>query len=590
MPINMIRLKEFIPSKRNEHKKYTENTLKNIERYIYRCKRGGLRSDLPELERDYEKIKISRTILPIDGWFLPGKIRTLLIRYNILSLTENPLSLRKNNTIKAIRQSLKDYTLAIVICPPYDINIPHLGVASVASSISKLSNERVKVIDMNTMLYNLSSKREFWDIEHVWQTQSLKIVKQTYRQCNKYIQEIIGGIVDSGIDILGVSINASNALFVLEFLRDIKRKKPGIKIIAGGPHTMLEEFHLDHGLVDYRIVGEGEIALLNIIEHIRTGKGSFQTPVPLPGKDDTDEVENYKSRIADIDSIPYPTFNEFDLGIYKKNNLPAYFSRGCINRCTFCYDWVVSGSRFKHRSPEKIVTDLENLRNTHKINYFCLNDLLCNGDLKKLERLCDLLIEKRLGILWQSYALIRADMSERLFDKLRKAGCVLLHYGIDSGSDKILKLMNKGYTSKDTESCIQRTHAAGIKCAINIIVGYPGETEKEFNETVKLITDNRECIDLVGNLLICSIRPKTVLNTVADKLGIDPESYSGTETYKWQMDGNDAGIREKRFKRMMDIFDELGIPIESRFVSKELEPEIVKRKKKVSSVASIMSW
>ncbi|MCM2325860.1 MAG: hypothetical protein NDI94_05325, partial [Candidatus Woesearchaeota archaeon] len=93
----MLRFKELIFPRNYEHRRYMDDSIKNIGRYISRCKKDELRNDLPKLEMDYKTILEARTFTPLDSWILPGRIREFLLRYKILSLTENPMAFRKEN-------------------------------------------------------------------------------------------------------------------------------------------------------------------------------------------------------------------------------------------------------------------------------------------------------------------------------------------------------------------------------------------------------------------------------------------------------------------------------------------------------------
>jgi hypothetical protein len=156
----------------------------------------------------------------------------------------------------------------------------------------------------------------------------------------------------------------------------------------------------------------------------------------------------------------------------------------------------------------------------YAVSNFEFNDLLCNGNLKQLENICDLILEKNLEIRWSSYAAINAGMSLDLCRKMFAAGCRGLCYGLESGSDTILKKMNKKYTAQNAETVIRNTFKSGIHTGINIIIGFPGETEPEFRETCDFVRRNVEYIDEVTNVSTCFIMPESDLGKNLTQYGV----------------------------------------------------------------------
>ena len=314
----------------------------------------------------------------------------------------------------------------------------------------------------------------------------------------------------------------------------------------------------------FLLVGEGEETLYELVKTLKEGK-----PVSnIQGVMVNNKHHRYKfipqPPIMDIDKIPFPTFEEFDLKLYSNKELPILTSRGCIGKCTYCTDYIISGC-YRFRSAEKIVEELIFLIAKYKIRMFALNDLLCNANLKELEKTCDLIIKNKLKIKWGGYATIRSDMGARLLKKMKRAGCVTMHYGFESGSNKVLKLMNKYYTAEDTEELIKKTKIAGIGVVVNIIVGFPGETVKDFNETIEFIKKNNSYIDMVGNVSVCFIMSGSMICKYPKRFGITLKN----DFEKWYDKYNNHKIRAKKAIQVIKLLNQLKIPVSVKNLYKE---------------------
>jgi hypothetical protein len=213
---------------------------------------------------------------------------------------------------------------------------------------------------------------------------------------------------------------------------------------------------------------------------------------------------------------------------------------------------------FRTRRPENIIEEIRHHVERYEITHLEFNDLLCNGNLYQLERLCELLIDCRIDVRWISYAAVRKNMTDALMDKMKKAGCNSLCYGIESGSDAVLKRMNKHYTRKDAGAVLKKTHQAGIEPRVNIIVGFPGESRDDFQQTLDFIYENRKYIAQVTNVSSFVFMPGADLGIYPHKFGIkflDPDNPG-----KWtDENGLTQGERNERVKEVCRCLKQLGI-------------------------------
>jgi radical SAM superfamily enzyme YgiQ (UPF0313 family) len=125
---------------------------------------------------------------------------------------------------------------------------------------------------------------------------------------------------------------------------------------------------------------------------------------------------------------------------------------------------------------------------------------MLNADLKKFENLCDSVITNFGSINWEAQIAVRKDMDEALFEKIKKSGCYNLFIGLESGSDNTLKKMNKGFTGNDAVEFFKKLNNAGLFFGISLIVGYPGETEKNFKASLDFIIQNKDLIPKIEQI------------------------------------------------------------------------------------------
>ena len=303
--------------------------------------------------------------------------------------------------------------------------------------------------------------------------------------------------------------------------------------------------------IDAIILGEGEEMLRKIIKSIHE-KG-FIAPIEgvLVKIGDCFAGDGKPGLISNLDSIPLPDYDDFDISKYKEpGQLPLIFSRGCVNRCAFCFE-TVFWQKFRVRTVANIIKEIEHIlmKYNRRIFNFSMNDSLINGDFRLLDEFCSTVIDRKMGIGWWGMARIDKRMNIRLLKKLVRAGCVSLAYGIESGSQKVLDLMQKHYALQEIEHCIKDTFKAGIKIGISVIVGFPGEEEKDFMETCELVKRIASYVSYV-NISSLGIIPFTKISEERYKLGIVEN-----DSLNWSIldKKNTLSIRVDRVNRLAEV-------------------------------------
>jgi len=162
-------------------------------------------------------------------------------------------------------------------------------------------------------------------------------------------------------------------------------------------------------------------------------------------------------------------------------------SRGCPHQCVFCSNHIVMGKKWRGRSPEKVVEEIEELVRTYRIKQIDFFDDNMTLIKKRAENICDLIMEKGIDIEWFVPTGVRADtLDENLLKKMKASGCRGLRFAPESGVQRVVtQIIGKNLNLKDIEKAIVLTKKVGIKVGIFFILGLIGETKQDMEDTIK---------------------------------------------------------------------------------------------------------
>ncbi len=330
---------------------------------------------------------------------------------------------------------------------------PPLGILYIAGYLLKKSSHRVKVLD---------ALLEDMDIE------ALK--KE---------------VVEFSPDVVGISAITLNLLEVLLTAKAVKEVNPSIRVVVGGPHTSLYP-HQTVSLegVDYVIVGEGEIPFHRLLDYLEKPKDSFPKDMGILSKEGGD-VTPYVN--FNLDHLPFPARHLVPYKKYRSvvSTHPPFTtimgSRGCPYQCTFCY--TAGGKIFRGRTPKNILEEVKECIELGIYEFFFFDE---NFTLKKerVEEFCHLILKEGLKIYWDVRS--RVDHGERDMLKLMKeAGCQRIQFGVESGSQKILNRLKKGFSVEQAQKAFKWAKEAGILTYADFMIGNPDETMEDIEKTLK---------------------------------------------------------------------------------------------------------
>ncbi|HRY28586.1 MAG TPA: cobalamin-dependent protein [Elusimicrobiota bacterium] len=462
--------------------------------------------------------------------------------------------------------------VTLVNCPGWVRRLPPLGAALLKAFANSQGHEAT-CLDLSNNLYHATSEKykPFWNTEHMhyfWMDEGR--VRAFIDENEGAVDREVGKILDLQPHVVGFSLYINNLSMTLEVLKRVKKRAPSVFIVVGGPEVCSKaKFLLEHREIDAAVPGEGENALAGLLQTLQESgprnnlpgayvradnpQGYVFTPVPV---------------VEHLDELPFPDFDDFALDTYAlPGHMPTYFGRGCFKKCVFC-DEAFLWKKWRTRSGRRTFEELRHLKRRHpSVALFEFYDSLLNSDLRALEEFCDAILQDdswnrpENRFQWLGNAIVRYDMGRPLLEKMAKAGCYLLQLGIESGSQRVVTSMKKGFRVPDADRVLADLHAVGIKAMVNIMVGFPTETEEDFQQTLDFLRRNAPAIDRVAPNGPTGIVENTFLHKNAENIyGVDPGSLH-PEFWSTRDGQNTYPVRLDRFQRLCDFAQKLNLKL-----------------------------
>lgn len=301
---------------------------------------------------------------------------------------------------------------------------------------------------------------------------------QTLGRTPEDIREVLA---DKKPDVIGFSILQANRWGGIEISRVAKQVNPDIKIVFGGitPTFLWKHFLTHFPEIDYVVRGEGEYTFLKLVQCIE--KRNFKKIRDIRGIAYRKKKKPVKNRdaesIKDLDELPNPAkyFTYEHLAL----------TRGCPGNCTFCGSPKFWGQKVRFHSADYFVDQLE-LIYKRGVTFFLFSDDTFTFKKQRVIEICKQIIERGLNITW--FAISRVNfITEEVVLWMRKAGCIQISFGVESGSPKIRAALNKKISNDQIRNAFRITIQHGILARAYIIFGCPGETRETIQESIDLI-------------------------------------------------------------------------------------------------------
>ena len=373
--------------------------------------------------------------------------------------------------------------------------------------------------------------------------------------------------------------------YALEASRFVKQHDKEIPVIWGGIHpTFMPEQTLENENVDIAVIDEGDLTFLELIKTFEANK-DVKDVLGIAYKDKDGKIHRNAQRplIKDLDLLPDLPYELVDVKKYYgfdlengKGSITLSTSRGCPFKCNFCYDTKMYGNTWRGYSVKRTIEIIKTVVSKFGVKNIFFQDDNFATNLKRFKDIVHAIIDEKLDINWGLLG-IRLDAIKVLDDdflrEVSKAGCVNMDSGVESGSDRILKMIKKGIGVSDIIDINKKMRRHSFKAKYTFIVGYPSETEEEMMQSVKLalqlVKDNKNAYT---PFFIYTAYPGVELWDIAKQYGVDePKKLEDWETfdyqnaylhYKW--------LDEKRIKMMKNL------AFTSNFANKNIKYKISK--------------
>jgi len=310
---------------------------------------------------------------------------------------------------------------------------------------------------------------------------------------NLHTHTLLKKILAEKPDAVGITCLTAFYPQVVKLSQSLKKRR--LKCIIGGIHpTFLPYQTLKQSQADFVICGQAEVALLKLV------KANFVNQ-NIPGvyslKNLRKNTPVIKAKpIKNLDDLPFPDWEQLDPNTYSTaphgafvKNFPIgsiMTTRGCPYMCSFCASKNFYDRTIRYRSTKNIIQEIKHLINNYGVKEIHFEDDNLTLRRDHIEKLCQAIIKNKLKISWTCPNGIRADrVDEKLLRLMKKSGCYLIAFGIESANPHILKNIHKLETLADIKKAIQLTNKVGILSQGFFIFGLPGETKQTMENSIR---------------------------------------------------------------------------------------------------------
>lgn len=294
--------------------------------------------------------------------------------------------------------------------------------------------------------------------------------------------------------VVGVSSMTPTFPQAVAICREVKKHGDAVTVLGGVHVTALKKEILDaHPEVDFLVYGEGE---QTFEELCRAVMGPDQDYRPIKGlvfrkPDGKAQVNPPRDLIKDVDSLPFPARDLVDLGrlgthrYIDQGRVSATMitSRGCPFKCAFCSSHLTMGKGYRYRSAANVMLEIDELVQRFGVNHLAFEDDTFTLRAERLQEICEALLARNYDLTW--YCLSRVEsMTDELARLMRRAGCRLVSFGIESGNPEILEKIHKKISLDQAQNAVDACYRAGLRTQGTFILGFPFDTPETLRDTL----------------------------------------------------------------------------------------------------------
>ena len=492
--------------------------------------------------------------------------------------------------LKNFKSSDSGVDVVLIQLPFWAVGCPPLALG-ILKSYLKEHDISCTIIDINAHIYSIKGKKffEHWHLKNGYNyCMERDYMLEFYADNRSLMLYYMDEIRKLNPLIVGCSVQVTSRIFTELFLEDLRINSPGYNHVLGGPevaHFMKNtETLLSHDFIDAVNQDEGENSFVEYVNEIRNDTGK-----PVPGmvyKREGKIINGPPSiYVNKLDNLPFPDFTGLNLDHYQTPGvLPTYSTRGCVNKCNYCSAiGFMTNDRypFRLRTAQRMFDEIKYLKSKYpRLNEVRMCDNISNSKIRNLEQFCDLMIESGMNkeVSWSlENAVIRKEMRKPLYKKLKKAGCTLLGYGMETPSVRLLHDIGKTLaTNKDVDlpAILSEGKEAGLYVSVNVMFGLPSETEDDFDFLMEFLRDNRKAFSMVNpSLNFCEYYPGSAGNANPEEHNVDLskgtlywDSLDGKNTYLTRMERFEKFTEKAKEFKIDNLFDVQELPNKHRLL------------------------
>jgi radical SAM superfamily enzyme YgiQ (UPF0313 family) len=478
--------------------------------------------------------------------------------------------------------------LLLLDCPARNLALMPNGLAYVHNALKK-TKLRYQTFDLDIVTYHRFHMTRLFDEggrivlpsgrvlpADPWQAENYDLWSdpEVIDYVRPIVHEAAAKIIAARPKVLGLSVHGVNEASSREMIRLVREGLPDIMVVLGGfscynPDVGRRRFQE----CDYMCIGEADLTVAPLMEALARGERPYNQP-GIQSRFDTPGWRYIPAPMPhQLERIESPKYEWFGgLSIYRNYNgyqlTPIIASRGCRwSRCTFCAERFY----WRIRPAAEFVDELEWLVD-QGCHLFMFNESDLNGAPEKLLEICDEIMRRGVRVLLIGQLRIHKKNDKAFFQKLRAAGFIALRFGVDAFSENTLRLQKKGYTTEMISQNLRDCAEAGIATEVNWVIGVPGETDADVEESIELILTNRQYIGrlaninplILGNGGVYWLEPESHNIVLHEPKEILYEKHPGSlpaDTWHSTDPFIDATVRRKRFEYIVRRLHAAEFPI-----------------------------
>jgi len=397
--------------------------------------------------------------------------------------------------------------------------LPFLGLGYIAAYIEKFSRHQVEIFDVHTYGLNPSQAAE--------------------------------KILAKNPDVVGVHAITDNRFKAIALFRELKKRNKNVVVLTGGPHFSLTAKNALEIVkeIDYILKGEAEKPIIKFLDALENKEDMTKIPGLVFRNANGRISENpLINLIENLDELPMPAWHLFDLKEYDKpidgtniRSIGVMSARGCPNVCVYCAN-ARSGLRLMN--PKKFVDEVEFLHKEYGYRGFDFWDDTLTMVNEHAIAICEEILKRKLDIVWYARARVNT-VNKDLLQLMRKAGCIRISYGVESGSPRVLKIIKKNITIEQVKEAVSISSEVGMAVVENFMVNLPDETMDDLKQTIEVMKWLGQVKNSYPAYGFTVIYPGTELELMAKERGIMPRDFSWNSPYespKYKVAGTDPSL------------------------------------------------